>query len=522
MSLSVQQKIDHAKIILFRKDFNLQFFGLTLYNFKWDVVDFGHEKVLARITLSKDYGDQNKKNKIIYLNERIIEREDYTPINLVFDLWHEILHFIHKHGIRKKEKDKEIYNLACDHIIDLIISKQEKIKPYKDIYNIINQYKYDNFSEEQIYQKLYTKFENNNLTYDSSFSDENEDDQDIESNNNNNDNNDNNNDNNENEDDQDIESNDNNDNTGLSNEIANYIEKFNEELTKDKNEELKHVKTTEFNIDNKQKIKINTIEKHNPNSQSNQESISEILENIDEEIQEEELYDEVLNEIKILYDLTKDKPESIPDQIKSYLGDLLKVEIDWKTIYEKALKNQIKYKFNGVCWRRINPRYTHLNITLPVPNNQKKEANKLNIFLDVSGSVTTKQKRQFGYISYTAFNYFEEISIYYHNTNIVDSKSFSKSDNKHSFLDYISYNKIPDGGGTDHRCCYAKIKEDLEKHNNTSLSIFLTDGWSNIQNCQYNYNDIIKNHPMIFLISNNKNFNFNKNNEYKNVSIIFI
>ena len=53
----------------------------------------------------------------VYYNEKFIEL--LTPDELIFVVVHEIMHILLKHGLRRGSRDHELWNIACDHAINL-------------------------------------------------------------------------------------------------------------------------------------------------------------------------------------------------------------------------------------------------------------------------------------------------------------------------------------------------------------------------------------------------------------------
>lgn len=197
-----------------------------------------------------------------------------------------------------------------------------------------------------------------------------------------------------------------------------------------------------------------------------------------------------------------------------YINELLKVEIDWSIILEKAIKRNIIKKTKKRKWTTPNKIFQSLNIVLPGKTKSTgpdEDFGTLYIAIDSSGSIENSWLQQFTYIIQESFDYFNLIKIFTHDVQINDEKDFKQKD-KLLFINELNKIKFKKGG-TSHEYLFDKIEEYWNTipniKNMLSMVILLTDGISDIENIYTNYSWIKNNIPIMILIPNNSNFDFN-------------
>ena len=129
------------KLVEFKKKINRTltssqyfFFNLMLHRFSWKI-DFNcGEECLGYIRF-RNIDINEIENGSIYISGWVLDREDFTAKNLLFILVHELLHIIFLHGPRTQGRDRYIWNLAADQVINSMIRRnfknQNDIFPYK-------------------------------------------------------------------------------------------------------------------------------------------------------------------------------------------------------------------------------------------------------------------------------------------------------------------------------------------------------------------------------------------------------
>lgn len=92
--------------------------------------------------------------KSIYYNPDFLGKLSLDEI--IFVLCHEVMHIILKHGLRRQNRDPELWNYACDYAINLILKEAGMTMPNLGLLDVA----YKGMSEEQIYQVLKDKPKN--------------------------------------------------------------------------------------------------------------------------------------------------------------------------------------------------------------------------------------------------------------------------------------------------------------------------------------------------------------------------
>tara|TARA_B100001287_G_scaffold84647_1_gene70735 strand:- start:2822 stop:4090 length:1269 start_codon:yes stop_codon:yes gene_type:complete len=77
-----------------------------------------------------------------------------------FVIAHEILHCVFDHIIRREDRDAIIYNIACDYIVNNTLVRDKIGEPVKMI-QIFQDWKYDGWTSEEVYDEIHKKAEEN-------------------------------------------------------------------------------------------------------------------------------------------------------------------------------------------------------------------------------------------------------------------------------------------------------------------------------------------------------------------------
>ncbi len=77
-----------------------------------------------------------------------------------FVIAHEILHCVFDHIIRREDRDPIIYNIACDYIVNNTLVRDKIGEPVKMI-QIFQDWKYDGWTSEEVYDEIHKKAEEN-------------------------------------------------------------------------------------------------------------------------------------------------------------------------------------------------------------------------------------------------------------------------------------------------------------------------------------------------------------------------
>ena len=219
-----------------------------------------------------------------------------------------------------------------------------------------------------------------------------------------------------------------------------------------------------------------------------------------------------------------DQKGNISGNMKEYIKNLLKVEIPWEKIIEKAIKTNFIQKPIERSWRRFNNFYIPHNLNLPgyALGEEDENVGILIIGFDSSGSISKKLIRKFSYIIDESFHYFKEIILIVHDVEIHQIKTFYQDD-KIEFQNFITNVGIKGRGGTSHKYLFNYIENEIwskrDKRDNLSMVMSLTDGESDIEQIYKQYNWIINNTPLLFILPPKSKWSFNTNG-YDNIQFI--
>jgi predicted metal-dependent peptidase len=132
----INDLLKKAKLKFFKRDCEFTLFGIMAYKYIWDVTNLPDDiEGMVMFDLKEENPEKNVDK--ILLNQSILSEKDYTHDNLIGLVIHELLHILHRHGIQSIDKQhKELWNLACDHIIDRDCKKMN-VDFYQNRFNIV-------------------------------------------------------------------------------------------------------------------------------------------------------------------------------------------------------------------------------------------------------------------------------------------------------------------------------------------------------------------------------------------------
>ena len=231
----------------------------------------------------------------------------------------------------------------------------------------------------------------------------------------------------------------------------------------------------------------------------------EIQPDLNEQIKpsEKQVVEDYVSQIRAVYNIEKEKG-SISSNLKDVFDDLLKVEIPWETLLEKAIKTKATEKANRRSWRKLNKFYVNLGISLPgfIPGQDKDAVSTLIVHIDSSGSVSNDDLRKAGYVITKSANYFDKIVLIVADVNINQEVVFNKWD-YYKIEDYFKDSGITGRGGTSHRHVFEYFDKYYEENSdNLSLTISITDMYSDIESI-IEKAEFIKVVPLILINTSN-------------------
>jgi predicted metal-dependent peptidase len=120
---------------------------------------FGNMATRMKVQNCDDWcGTAATDGKNLYYNTQFFNALSNKEIEFV--IAHEILHCVFDHIIRREDRNPMLYNIACDYIVNNTLVRDKIGDPVKMI-PIYQDWKYDGWSSEEVYDKLFKEAEKN-------------------------------------------------------------------------------------------------------------------------------------------------------------------------------------------------------------------------------------------------------------------------------------------------------------------------------------------------------------------------
>jgi predicted metal-dependent peptidase len=400
-----------------------RFFSLCLYPIRTIVID---DPRPLEGYINYESNSERFENQI-HINQQVIGKykHTYKTLNMIDIMLHELNHIIRRHDIRGIGKNKDLWNTACDHIVDLSLKKLKLSLPIIQ-YNIIKTIEYndDLKSEEAVYRWL-----------------------------------------------------------------------------------LKQKKNDGIDISKDSKGMISLDEK----SRDQQLIIAPDLSDKDIKPEKQQIVEDYVSKVRAIYNIEKEKG-NISNDMKSLFDELLKVDIPWERLLEKAIKAKAVEKANRRNWRKLNKYYVNLDINLPgaVSSYDKDAVSTLIVHIDSSGSMSDDDLRKAGYVIVKSAKYFEKIILIIADVNLKQEVIFRKLEYD-SIMNYFKDAGVTGRGGTSHKFVFKYFDKFYEENpDNLSLTISITDCYSDIDN-RIKTAEFIKAVPLILINTSGKKVINHKN-----------
>jgi predicted metal-dependent peptidase len=197
--------------------------------------------------------------------------------------------------------------------------------------------------------------------------------------------------------------------------------------------------------------------------------------------EQKQTIEEYVSQIRAIYNIEKEKG-SIPSNLITTFDELLKIEIPWETLLDKAIKSKTTEKANRRSWRKLNKYYVSLNINLPgfVASKNKDSVNTLIVHIDSSGSISTEDLKKAAYIIIKSAQYFEQVKLIVADVKIHQEVTFNYREFSR-IEDYFKIQGIQGRGGTSHKNVFDYFDKVYEENpDGLSLTISITDLCSDI------------------------------------------
>ncbi len=149
MSKKAEEMLKKARLKLSGAKY--RFFGLCLYATRIKFFTNKDNAYEGYVRIDKNNG---QFENVIYINSDIIDGdENYKAINMIDILLHEWNHIIRRHDIRRGDRDGQMWNVACDHVIDSHLAKLNLSRPF-NCWNILKNVPAELKTEEDVYEWL--------------------------------------------------------------------------------------------------------------------------------------------------------------------------------------------------------------------------------------------------------------------------------------------------------------------------------------------------------------------------------
>jgi predicted metal-dependent peptidase len=168
---------------------------------------------------------------------------------------------------------------------------------------------------------------------------------------------------------------------------------------------------------------------------------------------------------------------SMPGHFIEYLDKFFEVELPWDDILENAILYNVQNS-QEVAWSNPNEIFRHLGILLP-GEYKTQEAEILVVGVDTSGSIGSEDLRKFVGVIYKSAAYYSKIYVIVHDVPIQAEIEIEDTSNPEIVIDAIK-NKMIGRGGTSHQDVLERIGE-LVDDVPVSTVIFLTDFYSDVE-----------------------------------------
>ena len=478
-------KIKEAIIKLINNK-ELKLFGYILYNFEFEIIET-NEKIKEYNEFAYIIYDTENKNIKLQIDKYFIDTHSVEDIIVL--ILHNILHILNKHNLRKINYDPNIFNLAADHVINRELSQQFKL-PKEFI--LFQQLIRKNLTTEQVYDWIQKNFEQETKLIKKDTNEKFEQppqnyncEQDK------------NNKNNKNEE---------NSKKQLNNNIKNLENKNenNQDENNQKNNEINKENNyqkneTDFNLkENKLKCCEFKNKINNDFNLKNVDNIEQIINND----KNNQLIDSIKRNCQLLIDDPIFNPNNgnKTNNLIEYIKKIIKVEIPWYKLLEKALLLKTKINSDTRSWNNIMKRYKAHNILLP-GYGVKKELDTIGLIFDTSGSISKQNLQIFASILKNTISEFDKIWMIQHDTYIKKSEIINQND-----LNSIENIKFIGRGGTSHYYVFKEIEKAYLKelpeyiNLNIGLLIFITDFCSDVQDYWKKF-EWTKHIPVIFILT---------------------
>lgn len=469
------------KILNFNK---LRIFGCLIYNFKIRISNIRSE-FPPKINTALAFIDNGQPTIILFedfVNELKVS-------DLIFVLIHEILHIINGHTYRRGSRNKILYNLAADHVINKSIITDIKSGNLPKItipdshfsipelmnsnYNVGEVYKWLEDQAKIIEETKHTLSINdkssNGSGEEASTSEETpEDETSIKPT--------------EEETSEETAKEETSENDiseeDASDEVPEKDISEEETIEDDDSDETSDGSEDEFykiDKDDESEDTINVTISEVMIKNKKYKVVSDLLNSTESVEKDTEIVNELVSEIRTLMKDERISRGLASGSIKELIDKIIEVNIPWEDMLARGILTKIVPSPDTRIWTRPHKRLRSHGIILPGQGYDKKPDCAI-LLIDTSGSISNKDLKKFSNIIVQSLSQFDEIRVIKHDTKIHSDEKVLTSDITNNEI----ISEFKGRGGTCHRECFDRIEKSFLDKEDIGLVITLTDFDSNM------------------------------------------
>jgi predicted metal-dependent peptidase len=487
---TVDKLITETDVILLGKK-NLRYFGILSYGLKKTVFAPGEPGYAKLPSYVKGTFAATDGKKIFFIVQEGLTRED-----IIFATLHETLHIISGHIVRFQSRDRLLWNLATDHVINCIIkdisSKNNKVT-FSDncVYFEEIAKEHPNASAEIVYEILCKEVNRNapskkdgpknpggpGGSSPSSFNQKGKDNGDSNG--------------------SQTDGNGDDENTPSSS-IGEDNRRYSYKI-----------------YDGPCGIKIATFKDHTNGKEFSFAMDATFMENgnAEEDKKCEAALKNLKQKAKSLWHSPVVNKGDFPGNMISYFDEIFKIETPWNTLLESAILYPVQTEKRR-SWTMPNFYYRRF---ARVPGKWKNNLGRkiLVVGIDSSGSISDDDLKIFLGIVLDSTSYFDGLYILVHDVDVQQEFIFEKRPDKNQLVSQIR--EIKGRGGTSHHPVFERITQLNEDYLISSV-IFLTDYCSDVESIYSNF-DWFRELPSIWLVTSELEVKFPDYVDYKHIRI---
>lgn len=480
-----RETFDKAMVLLINRP-SLEFLGILSYGTRIRISDPDEYKMIEpNMSLAHTNGNY------IYL----MASPKLSPKHLAFVIAHEVWHILSFHPSRVGTRDKVLWNLCCDHVTNRVLKKYVDMGtlefPHDIVYFEEIEKKYSGITVEDLYDLMSKKWEDEYTVEVLIISSQDDQEQDCPMPDQNGSQSE--------KEEQDSFS----DGSGCKSSPQNQQEK--QQPTIDGSPGDSQEQGSKGTMEGKKYAKVT--------EKKTKKSYIFPLDCDPEDIPKkvEESCKKLAQQAKFMWNSGTISKGNMPDNLVQELDELLKVELPWNEIFERALL----YHAQNMERRTWTVRDMYLRNRVLPGKLTGVDTQIAGFWVDSSGSIGDSDLKKFIGICCDSANYFDKILIGIHDYSIHQIHEFMNRPTTEEVWEAIR--KVKGRGGTSHREVFDYIAE-LHEDELLSIMVFQTDFYSDVEGIYIDY-PWFKEIPTIWILNNNNKYDFGETFDYKYIFI---